>query len=192
MIIYCSKCGKRVPDKARHCLYCGEEVVINRNDPEAVEMKLEDFKEERLKEFEAQQQAQKEAEAVREKQRVEYETLISKYEEEIKTFQRRRNAFIIPSLILAVIGIAGAIIFYTLFIKFIAENEIPITYISLIQIFTDESIPNECRLYYALSLVFSLLFEGGIALLAIGVIPNIIKVANRRKKINEMRNKLLL
>lgn len=191
MIIYCSNCGKRVPDKDRHCLYCGQEVVINHNDPEAVEMTLEDLKESRLEELKAQEEAWEAEKAAREKQRIEDEALINKYEEEIKVFQRRRNIMIIPSLLLFALGIAGTIIFYTLFVRYIVDNNIIIDYASILDIFND-SIPATARVYAGLALFSSLLLEAGIILLAVVVIPCIVKIANRMKRINELRNKSLL
>ena len=48
MVIYCSKCGKQVHEKAKYCPFCGEPVLINKDLPdeeavnEIVEPKVEE------------------------------------------------------------------------------------------------------------------------------------------------------
>ena len=45
MTIYCSQCGKQIPTNAKFCPYCGEEVILNRNNPDAVEISADEIKE---------------------------------------------------------------------------------------------------------------------------------------------------
>ena len=66
MTLYCSKCGKQIPENAKFCPYCGEEVIFNRNNPDAIVIKPEDIKEPEVEEVKEEPKQEVKQEVVKE------------------------------------------------------------------------------------------------------------------------------
>lgn len=183
MTIYCSRCGKQIPENAKFCPYCGEEVVINRGNPDAVEVKAEEVKQEIIESPAAAEDEVKSATSCKNEHKDE---LIAKYEEEIKQCESRRRAMAIPGGI-----IFGLFLIATFVISILISREY-YSYIVEIINSTDSSdlpdqIPQTLVIYLALVSIFSIISDGGLALLLVGIIPNSIKITRRRNKIDELK-----
>ena len=180
MTLYCSKCGKQIPENAKFCPYCGEEVVINRGNPNAVEVKPEDVKQEVIESPAAAE------DEVKSSARDEYfehkDELIAKYEDEIKTFESRRRGMAIPGGIILGVFLIATIVFFFLFYKELLDWAIDVNDPDFM-----ENLPTRAYTYLMLVSVCSVLSEGGLALLLVGIIPNSIKITKRKNKIDQMK-----
>ena len=180
MVIYCCKCGKQIPENAKYCPYCGEEVLINRGNPDAVEVKPEEVKQEVVESPAASE------DEVRSGAQDEYnghkDELIAKYEDEIKTFEHRRRAMVIPGAIILGVFLIATIVFLALFYKELMQWAIDVSDPDFM-----ENLPTTAYIYLMLLSVCSLLSDGGLALLLVGIIPNSIKITKRKNKIDQMK-----
>ena len=184
MVIYCCKCGKQIPENAKYCPYCGEEVLINRGNPEAVEVKPEEVKQEVVESPAASEDEVRSG--VQDEYNGHKDELIAKYEDEIKTFEHRRKAMAIPG------GIILGLFFIASFVISILISREYYSYIVEIINSTDSSdipdqIPQMLVIYLALLSIFSILSDGGLALLLVGIIPNSIKITKRKNRIDQMK-----
>ena len=163
MTLYCSKCGKQIPENAKFCPYCGEEVIFNRNNPDAVEIKAEDIKEAEFEEAPKQ-------EVVREPVREDNSQQIAQLEDEIKTYEKRRKGLVIPGAILLGIFLVATIVFAILFVK---------DYYEFIKTAMDPNAfdewPDTLVIWTMMLSVCDIGFTAGLALLLVGIIPNTIK-----------------
>ena len=105
MTLYCSKCGKQIPENAKYCPYCGEEVIFNRNNPDAIVIKPEDIKETPVEEP---------APEVKQEARQDHSAEIEQYEREIETFTHKRKAMVIPGAIVFGIFTIATLVFSVL------------------------------------------------------------------------------
>ncbi len=182
MTLYCCKCGKQIPENAKFCPYCGEEVIFNRNNPEAVVIKPEDIKEPQVEEVKEEPKQEVKPEVVRDNSEE-----IAQYEREIETFSRRRKAMAIPGGI-----IFGIFLIATLVVTVLIYREYYGYIMDIINSYESGSdlpvqIPEMLFIYLTLLSVFSILSDVGLALLLVGLIPNSIKITKRKNKIEELK-----
>ena len=177
MTLYCSKCGKQIPENAKYCPYCGEEVIFNRNNPDAIVIKPEDIKEPEVEEVKEEPKQEVRQEVVKDNSEE-----IAQYEREIEIFTRRRKAMAIPGGIIFGIFTIATIVFSVLLSR---------TSVDLLEFISNPEavidIPDEFYLYLALESVSNILAEVGLALLLVGIIPNSIKITKRKNRIDELK-----
>ena len=183
MTIYCSKCGKQIPENAKYCPYCGEEVVINRGNPDAVVIKLEKNNQEVVQSPAA---AEDEVKTSKSDYVERNDELIAQYEEEIKTFEHRRRAMVIPGAIILGVFTIAAVVFFFLFYAELMQWAIDISEMSDPEFI--ENLPTTAYIYLMLLSVCSVLSDAGLALLLVGIIPNSIKITKRKNKIDQMKD----
>ena len=177
MTLFCSKCGKQIPENAKYCPYCGEEVIFNRNNPDAVEIKLEDIKEAEFEEPKEEPKQEVKQEVVEDNSE-----LIAQYEREIEECARKRKNLAIPGGIIFGIFTIATLVFSVLLSR-LGGDYAEMIYNS--EAFVN--LPIEFYIYLAVGSFCSLLSDGGLALLLIGIIPNTIKITKRRNKIDELK-----
>ena len=183
MTIYCSKCGKQIPENAKYCPYCGEEVVINRGNPDAVVIKLEKDNQEVVQSPAA---SEDEVKTSKNDYVERNDELIAQYEEEIKTFEHRRRAMVIPGAIILGIFTIATVVFFFLFYAELMQWAIDISEMSDPEFI--ENLPTTAYIYLMLLSVCSVLSDAGLALLLVGIIPNSIKITKRKNKIDQMKD----
>ena len=177
MILFCSNCGKEIPENSKFCPYCGHEVVINRNlveEPKAEEP----VKEEPKPVVEAP------VAEIKPEVRQDNSELIAKYEDEIRTYERRRSGLAIPGGIILGIFLILTIVFAALYTKSVADYAIDTYNPETIDF---ENLPVNVYAYFAALSISAILSDAGLALLLVGIIPNSIKITKRRNKIDQLK-----
>ncbi len=184
MTIYCSQCGKQIPSNAKFCPYCGEEVILNRNNPDAVEISIDEIKEAEFEEVnqEVVDTPISDSEQPRGSQYSEQD--IEKYRREIEACKAQRKKLLIPGIILAGIGFVAA--FVVIILAMVRGYQIGTTLggATLEEMIVIIEQDWYIRLYSLLSSIFSLVLDAGVVLIILGAIVNGVKIGNREKIIN--------
>ena len=185
MTIYCSKCGKQIPTNAKFCPYCGEEVILNRNNPDAVEVSVEDIKEAEFEEIN-QEVVDSPVSDFNQPRNPQYsEADIEKYRREIEECKVKRKKLLAPGIVLAAIGLAGMLV--VIILAMVRGYRIGLdmgSSATIEDIYAAIESDWYIRLYTLLSSLFSFIFDGGILLIILGAVVNGIKIKNREKIIN--------
>ena len=189
MRLFCSKCGKEIPEIAKFCPFCGEEVILNRNNPDAKEITKEDL-EKQQEEIKQEPVDQPVVENIKVQKPVCDEKLANQYRQEIAKCQKNRKTMVTIGIIVTAVFLALIITFLVfaflrsaeLARELAAEGKDYYYYNS-----SDDEILSSCMTLASLSMT---LMEGGIVLIILGAVINTKKIKNRQKILDEYeRNK---
>ena len=101
MRLFCSNCGKEIPEIAKFCPFCGEEVIFNRNNPDAKEFTKEEL--ENQKQEDPQTEAV-ESPVIEEKPQPQKpvcdERLANQYRREIEQCKKNRKTMVTLGIVL--------------------------------------------------------------------------------------------
>lgn len=185
MTIYCSNCGKQIPENAKFCPYCGEEVVLNRNNPDAIEITKED-----LERQEAEKEvAQEVVDAPKGERYGEQAILVEQYEREIPVLREKRKTLLTAGIIVSAISFVAFIVIlvlacvrgYQIGLEAGAEGTTDIY-----TIFENDKL---ISLYMLLSSLTSVILDVGILLIIFGAVVNTVKIKNRQRFIDQYKGK---
>ena len=178
MTIYCSKCGKEIPEYAKYCPYCGEEVIFNRNNPDAKEVSLEDLNKEDPKEEVVTPEVVESTNFTKSED-------VEKYEREILECMYKRKVMVTFGIIISAIFLVMLVVFAVLYVRGVAIDTAycnqhgisPVKYSYLTET------------YQVLMFLADILLNGGAALIVLGAVVNTTKIRKRQQRIKEIKNK---
>ena len=190
MILYCAKCGKEIPENAKFCPYCGEEVVFNRNNPDAKEITIEDIEREKAQKAEEEVKFE---EPKQESSPYYPDSVIKQYRQEIEVCRKKRKTMVTIGIIISALCLIATFVLVGFAMTRAyqigfdaASSETPINIYDLIE--SDYSL----NLYMTLISIFGVILDVGVLLIVLGAVVNSVKIKNREKIIEENeRNKRL-
>lgn len=182
MRLFCSNCGKEIPEIAKFCPFCGEEVIFNRNNPDAKEFTKEEL--ENQKQEDPQTEAV-ESPVIEEKPQSQKpvcdERLANQYRREIEQCKKNRKTMVTLGIVLTSVFFA----IFVLFFVYACIRAYDIGYQAgtsgnMADIY--ELIESDVKLYtyFTLSSLAGTIMEGGIVLIILGAVVNSVKIRNRQ------------
>ena len=182
MRLFCSKCGKEIPEIAKFCPFCGEEVIFNRNNPDAKEFTKEEL--ENQKQEDPQTEAV-ESPVIEEKPQPQKpvcdERLANQYRREIEQCKKNRKTMVTLGIVLTSVFFA----IFVLFFVYACIRAYDIDYQAgtsgnMADVY--ELIESDVKLstYFTLSSLAGTIMEGGIVLIILGSVVNSVKIRNRQ------------
>ena len=180
MRLFCSNCGKEISLNAKYCPYCGEEVVFNRNNPDAREVSIEENEKE---------QADRERPIIEEIRPQEphhsySDSLIRQYKQEIEVCRKKRKTQVTAGIIISAISLIAVIVLFALVMARGYElglehaGETDINVYALIE---DDYLMSVYLTFISLA---GVLLDIGAVLIIVGAAVNSTKIKNRERIIN--------
>ena len=189
MTIYCSRCGKEIPENAKFCPYCGEEVILNRNNPDAIEITKEDLEKQQAEQAAQQEKVEEPAyEAPRAHRPYYSDEEINRFKREIEECKRKRKSMVTTGIVITAISFVTLLVLIVL--AAIRGYEIgyaagtsggSVDIYSLIE--SDKLIYT----YTMLSSLMSIVLDAGVLLIILGAVVNGTKIKNRVRIIEQNR-----
>ena len=167
----CLKCNLEYTNDYIFCTKCGRALVeIEEEEPKVVEAEFEQVPQQEVVEPRAEER----------KEQTVSDEQIERYKKEIEIFRYRRTAMMVSGIILASIFLIATIAFGVLYGMNFAQE--------IAAAGTSEIEPSYLTsTYMALTYLSALLFDGGLTLLVLGIVPNTIKIKNRERIIEKNR-----
>ena len=188
MILLCSKCGKEISSNAKFCPYCGEEVVFNRNNPDAREMSVEENEKEQIERERPIAQEIKPQEP-----RLSYsDSLIRQYKQEIEICRKKRKTQVTAGIIIAAISLIAVIVLFALAMARGYELGLEHAGETDVNVYALMEGDYLLSVYLTFISLAGVLLDIGAVLIIVGAVVNSVKIKNRNKIIEEYeRNKRL-
>ena len=183
MRLFCSKCGKEIPEIAKFCPFCGEEVILNRNNPDAKEINKEDL-EKQQEEVNQETVDKPVVQTAKEEKPVCDEKLAQQYRQEIERCKKNRKVMVTSGIIIAAVFLSLCITF--LVFAFLRSYELSSELgTDIVDFYLDSTEDELLSSYSMLASLSMIMMEGGVVLIILGAVINSKMIKNRQKILDE-------